>query len=44
MGKTTFDLLSGYFIRQLTDRFREERRAGSVRIHLYFIRRQHREI
>ena len=36
-------LLSGYFIRQLTDRLREERRAGSVRIHFYFIRRQHQE-
>ena len=36
-------LLSGYFIRQLTDRLREERRAGSARIHFYFIRRQHQE-
>lgn len=36
-------LLSGYFIRQLTDRLREEWRAGSARIHFYFIRRQHRE-
>ena len=35
-------LLSGYNIRQFTDRLKEERRAGSARLHLYFTRRQHR--
>ncbi|NLJ50413.1 MAG: hypothetical protein GX428_12660, partial [Candidatus Atribacteria bacterium] len=34
-------LLSGYSIRQLTDRLREERRAGSARLHFYFTRRHH---